>query len=55
MNTRSIQRALNGGVSHSLNGAEFSRGMCHCCMMPSLLSIFCVNSGTIIANDSVRE
>ena len=26
MNTRSIQRALNGGVPHSHNGAELSRG-----------------------------
>ena len=41
MNTRSIQRALNGGVSGTHNGAEFSRGM----YILSVCVCVCVCSG----------
>ena len=45
MNTRSIQRALNGGVSGTHNGAEFSRGMYILCVcVCALVSMLCVIS-----------
>ena len=45
MNTRSIQRALNGGVPHSHNGAELSRGKS---LHVLCTDYFCIVDGTIL-------